>query len=204
MLSTLHFCSNLGVKNDLKLFQLPPTQFSHEGFHYQDFHPLSPNYQPDSAVNFHILNTGENYLDPSAIFLHVRGNVTRENGDRLVPLPPKPPATAPTGDDVPDKVYPADNFINTLFETCDIFLNDVRINHHEMYTYRSYVDVLLESNIAMFRHTLWPLCFHPDTSEQKLDVNDSEGIVDRYRVIKESRDFDLISPIFTDIAQQGK
>ena len=60
MLSTLHSYSNLGVKNDLELFQLPSTQFSHEGHHFQEFFPISANYQNNEAIEFRIPNVGDN------------------------------------------------------------------------------------------------------------------------------------------------
>jgi hypothetical protein len=201
MLSTLHSCSNLGVKNDLELFQIQPTQFSHEGYHYQEFYPTSANYQKNEAITFRIPNVGEQYLDPSSIFLHVRGRVVGPGGVKLVSPTPKKEGTSTEPDY--DKVYPCDNFVNSLFETCDIFLNDIRISHNELYTYRSFLDLLTESNVAM-RTTLWPLCYSPDETEQTLDFKHSHGITERYSRIKESREIDLATPLFTDLSQQGK
>src|SRR5690606_34751247 len=80
MLSTLHKCSALGVKNDLELFDLPPTQFSHEGHEFLEFYPSSSKPEETDAIEFHIPNVGKNYLDPSAIFLYVKAKIVRGGG----------------------------------------------------------------------------------------------------------------------------
>src|SRR5215475_235231 len=87
MLSTLHSCSNLGVKNDLELFTLPPTQFSHEGEEFVDYYPSTLKPQDADTLEFHVSNTGESYLDPSSIFLQVRCKIVRQNGTATVELP---------------------------------------------------------------------------------------------------------------------
>ena len=86
MLTTKDSCSGLGVKDDLELFQLPSTQFSHEGHHFQEFQPLSASYQNNDVIEFNIRNTAEHFIDPSSIFIHVRGKVTRSDGKALVSL----------------------------------------------------------------------------------------------------------------------
>ena len=200
MLSTLHFCSNLGVKDDLELFQIPITQFSHEGHHFQEIQPISANYQNNETIEFQIRNTAEHFLDPSSIFLHIRGRVLREDGTVLKPLDAVKDEKDPAE---PDQVYPINNFANSLFECCDIFLNDKRISHYEHYTFRSFIDLLTQSNIAQ-RYTLWPLGYEADLTERPLNGESDNGVGARHLRISHSKEFDLATPLFTDLAQQGK
>ena len=134
MLTTIHSCSGLGLKDDQELFQIPATQFSHEGHHFQEFQPLSADYQNSDSIQFKIRNTAEHYIDPSSIFIHVRGKVVRHDGKEIVSIGSEVKADTPH-DQRPDKVYPCDNFANSLFAVCNVFLNDKRITSHELYTY---------------------------------------------------------------------
>ena len=199
MLSTLHACSNLGVKNDLELFTLPPTQFSHEGEKFIEYHPSSLKPQESDTIEFNISNTGEQYLDPSSIFFQVRGRIVRTDGTVTVELPDDN-ATWDATTPKPDQVYPCDNFINSFMKYCDIYLNGKLITSHELYAYRSYVDLLLN---ARNDYMLWPLMFEPNVADQVLDLKNPRGITKRYKWTAASKEIDMETPLFTDLAQQG-
>ena len=84
MLSTLSSCSYLGVKNDLELFTIPGTQFSHEGGEFIDYYPSQLRPQESDTIDFNIRNNGLMYLDPSSIFLQVRAKLVRADGATTV------------------------------------------------------------------------------------------------------------------------
>ena len=104
---------------------------------------------------------------------------------------------------VADEVWPCDNFVSSVFEICDVLLNDKLITQHEHYTYRAFMYMLVQSNIAM-ANTTWPLGYSNDLPDQKLNTTDSSGIITRYNLIKGSKDFDLAAQLFADLAQQGE
>src|SRR5699024_1552332 len=83
MLRTLHSCSALGVKSDLELFDVPPTQFSHESHEFLEFHPLAAKPDESDTVEFRIPNTGKFYINPSAIFFYVKAKIVHANGGSL-------------------------------------------------------------------------------------------------------------------------
>ena len=210
MLSTLHKCSALGVKNDLELFDLPPTQFSHEGHEFLEFYPSSTKPEETDAIEFHIPNVGKNYLDPSAIFLYVKARIVRGGGGLITRSKRqagevKPPTTSATGasqvaNTDNDIVAPVDNFINSMFQHVDVYFNQKLITRHEYYAYRSYLDLLLRTNNAMQKSTLWPLLFDRDYTP----VNKIAAGFPRLETSKNSSEFEGITPIFSDICQQGK
>src|SRR5690606_2366511 len=123
MLSTLHSCSNLGVRNDLELFSLPSTQFSHEGEDFIQFHPAALKPGESDFLEFNIPNSSESYLDPSSIFLQIRGKITRLDGKNTLALPANKDDWLKGTGEKPDQVYPVENFANSLFRFCHVYLN---------------------------------------------------------------------------------
>ena len=220
MLSTLHSCSALGVKSDLELFSLPPTQFSHVDDAFTDIYPSSvAKPKASDVVEFEITNNSLHYLDISSIFVQIRARLLKADGTTTKLLERQKEfytaAEAGTGADKKititthaaqlndgDKVYLTDNIANSIIRVCDVYLNSKLVSEHELYTYRSYLDLLMRSNVAM-RDTLWPLGFHPDRAAQTLDLVYTDGINARYKISAASKPFELEKPIFTDICQQG-
>ena len=226
MLSILHQTSNLGVRNDLELFTIQPTQFSHEDFRYEEYQPVSQNFQNNEAIEFRIRHTAEYYLDPSSLQLHVKAKIAREDGTDTKALTvttatttaaeaSKTTTTAATSVvEAPkitispsdgDYVYPCDNFLNSLFEMCEVHLNDKPITHYELYSYRSFLDLLRTTNFAQ-KHTLWPMMYEPDEAGQTFNLSNlkDHGLMERYRRSQGSKIMDLSGPLFTDLAMQGK
>ena len=46
--------------------------------------------------------------------------------------------------------------------------------------------------------------YDPDKTEETFDLKHDKGMMARYKRINQSKEIDLITPIFTDLAQQGK
>ena len=188
MLSTLHNCSNLGVKTDLEVFSLPPTQFSHEGEEFIEYHPAAFKPQEGDNIEFFIPNLSDHYVDPSSIFLQVRARIVRSDNVTTVELPDDKAQWAVGDAKVkPDQVYPCESFINSMFKFCDIYLNEKLITQHELYAYRSFLDLLMQTNEHM-QKTLWPLFYFPDGAGQTLDLSENKhGITKRYKFTRGSR-----------------
>lgn len=211
MLNTVHACSSLGVKNDLELFTLPITQFSHLGSEFIEFHPSTLKPQESDTVEFNIPNSGVNYLDPSSIYLQIKAKIVRSDGTNTVAITRTPPTyrIEPKGTTheikyVPaalsqgDKVWLCNNFANSMLRYCDIYLNGFLVSNHELYTYRSYLDVILNSTHAM-RTTFLSMGFTLDEPDQQLDLANEKGINKRYQLSAGSKEFQLETPLFTDI-----
>ena len=154
MLGTLHNHSCLAVKSDLELFSLPPTDFSYDSWETQEFHPSTAKPQETDTVEFHIPNTGHYYTDPASLFLFFKARILNTDGSET-----KAAATATDAVDTSEPVMPVDNFANSMIQHVDIYLNQKLISRHEHYTYRSFVDLLMRSNVAMMQTTLYPLMF---------------------------------------------
>jgi len=195
MLSTLHSCSGFGTKNDLQLFSITPTQFSHEASHMQTFLPLSASFQKNETLEFRVRNISGYFIDIAAVFLRLKGRVLRSTGE-LITSQDKDKSKA-------DSVWPIDSFASSLFESCEVFLNDKCITFGDHYAYRSFFDMLMNATVAT-RYTGWPMCYSNDTPGREFNRTDTTGIGLRYKTIEDSREFELASPIFSDICQQGK
>lgn len=210
-LKTLHECSSLGVKNDLELFTLPITQFSHLGSEWVEYHPTSLKPQESDTVEFNVPNSGLNYLDPSCLYLQIKAKIVRaSDGANTEVIKRTPPSytlsgTPPT--DIKreaaklsagDKVYPCNNFGNSMLRYVDVYLNGFLVSNHEVYPYRSYLEVMLNSTRAM-RKTYWTMGFAMVEPGQTLDFENDRGINKLYSLAEGSREFNLETPLFTDI-----
>ena len=196
----LHKSSNLATKNDVELFDLPMTQMTHTGNYLSEFLPLSANYQNGEPVEFIVRNTAEHFLDPNSFQIQVRGRVVRSNGDNIISADVGADATLVKA----DAVYPVDNFLPSMFETVELFLNDVKITMGELYTYRAFLDMFLCANSTLKKETAWSLGLSNDLPGQTFTREGDKGIPARFKLIEASREFELLSPIFTDLCQQGK
>jgi hypothetical protein len=196
MLSTLHANSALGVLNDLALFDIPETQFSHESSFVQEILPVSSSFNQAESVEFQIRNVSDFWIDPSSLLLSVQGRVLRANNEEII--------SAAANNIQPDVVWPVDNMLSSLFESCEIYLNDIRVSGGGHYSYRSFMDLLTTANQSMSKCTLWPLGYSNDTSNQAFNRAGGEGIPFRFRIIQNSRVFQLVSPLFASLCQQGK
>ena len=179
------------------LHTLPLTQFSHLGHDYLEVFPNQSTPGQDDVIEFYVPYSGTTYLDPSSMFLYVRGRVVRKDGNDAATV-------REANDSAPDAVVPIDNFSNSMFKEVDVYLGSKLVSNHEHYTYRSYLDLLMFSNATMQATTLWPLMFtNRDTGEITEDASKS-GESERFEMTKRSKEFECYTPIFTDLAHQGK
>ena len=78
----VHRQSCEGVKTELDLFTVPPTQNSIIDNHVVEHQPMS-SLDSGGPIEFLIPGSGDDYLDLANTMLHVQAKVTRANGDDL-------------------------------------------------------------------------------------------------------------------------
>lgn len=116
------------VKSELDLFSIPPTQTVIEKGQFVEYHPLA-NISDGGPIEFNISGTGEEYLDLSASYLHVKAKVLKADGTNL---PEK------------EAVAPANLFLHSLFSQVDVSLNERNISSAtNTYPYRAYIETVL-------------------------------------------------------------
>src|SRR5712691_3394562 len=81
------------------------------------------------VLEFLVQGSGDQYVDLAKTKLHVKFRVKRNNVDLTA---------------AQDRVAPLTNFLGSMFQQCDIFLNDKCItSSNNLYAHRAYLELLL-------------------------------------------------------------
>lgn len=129
MMHSIHPHSAFAEKSEIDLFSIPPTQTTINESIYASFNPISSVSGDLSPIEYIIPASGELYIDPSNIFLAVKGRIQNHDGSAL-------PAES--------KVYPECNILHSLFNGVEIYLNETNIcGGSYNYAYRAYIENLL-------------------------------------------------------------
>ena len=78
----IHKDSVACVKSELVLFMIPPMQTAIEKGYFIEFHPLS-NIRDEQPLEFNVSGNGEDYMDLSSSYLHVKVKITKSDGNDL-------------------------------------------------------------------------------------------------------------------------
>ena len=184
----VHSESQECTKSELDLFSMPPTQVSLEKGHWIDHQPVS-SVTESGPITF--LSPGtEDYIDLSKTILVVRAKVTKADGADL---------------DAGEKVGVVNNFLHSLFKQVDIYLKEKQVTQAMgTYSYRSYLETLLNYGPSAKKSQLTAALFYKDTAG-KMEVADptavdgNKGLKARYQFSKTSGVIELAGPIFCDV-----
>ena len=118
------------AKSELDLFSVPPTNTAIEEGHWDNIQP-HPNFDQSPVVRFDITGTNSHYVDLAATELHVKFAIVVKKGEAAVKAPK-------------DSVALVNNFLHSMFEQCQVYLNNVPVeNTNKCYAYRAYLENLL-------------------------------------------------------------
>ena len=155
----VHRQSCEGVKSELDLFAVPPTQTSIEDGRWIEHQPLT-SLDSGGPIEFILPGTGDAYIDLANTYLLIRAKVVRAVGTELAPDTP---------------VAPVNNWLHSLFSQVDVYLNDTLVTpSSNTYPFRAYVDTLLsygaEANTTQLTSQLW----YKDTAGH-MDATTADG-----------------------------
>lgn len=177
------------MKSELDLFSLPPTQTSIERSDWIEYKPIS-SLTDDAPIEFSIPGFGEEYMDLSHTLLSVKVKITKSDGSNL----------ASTSD-----VAPVNNFLHSLFEQVDIFLNQKLISSSTSnYMYRAYIECLLNYGSDSKKTHLTGSLFYSDTASKMDDLANNQGYKDRKALAAGSAIVEMLAPIHSDIMNSEK
>ena len=113
-----------GLPRELLLFHLPVTQTAVTRTYYVDCRPVS-QISETRPVELHIAGTGD-YLDLKNSLLYVKARIVKADGTALI---------------VGEKVGPVNNFLHSLFNQIDLYLNGKQfpISGSAVYAYKTYL-----------------------------------------------------------------
>ena len=107
----IHQQSCEGVKSELDLFAVPPTQTSIDEGQWIEHQPMT-SLDSGGPIEFVVPGTGDAYIDLANTYLFVRAKIIRGVGTNLA-------------DDTP--VAPINNWLHSLFSQVDVYLNDTLV-----------------------------------------------------------------------------
>lgn len=193
MSSLIHKDSPACTKSELDLFVTPPTQTAIEKGQFIEYHPLA-NIRDGGPVEFNISGSGEDYMDLSSSYLHVKVKIVKSDGTSLSEKEP---------------VAPVNLFLHSLFSQVDLSLNERVISaSSNTYPYRAYIETLMNYGEDAKKSLLSCECFYKDTNlsveNPLLEENGNEGLLKRYHLTSKSQTLDMIGQLHCDIFQQNR
>ena len=188
----VHRQSCEGVKSELDLFAVPPTQTSIEEGRWVEHQPLT-SLDSGGPIEFILPGTGDAYLDLANTYLLIRAKVVRGIGTDLA-------------DDTP--VGPVNNWLHSLFSQVDVYLNDTLVTpSSNTYPYRAYVETLLSYGDEAKNTQLTSQLWYKDTAghmEATTENDGNLGMAERRRHIAESRVVEMMGRLHVDLFLQER
>ena len=191
----VHRQSCEGVKSELDLFTVPPTQNCIIASHVVEHQPTA-SLDSGGPIEFFIPGSGDDYIDLANTMLHVQVKVTQPNGADL-------DAAAPVG--------PVNNWLHSLFSQVDVFLNGTLVTQStNTYAYRAFVETLLTYGVGAKSTQLTNQLWYKDkasrmsTVELAGGVDPNPGFVTRREYITGSRVVDMMGRLHVDMFLQDK
>ena len=151
----IHQQSCEGVKSELDIFAVPPTQTSIDEGQWMEHQPMT-SLDSGGPIEFVVPGTGDAYIDLANTYLFVRAKIIRGVGTNLC-------------DDTP--AAPVNNWLHWLFSQVDVYLNDSLVTpSSNTYPFRAYVETLLNTVPRPRKHNSPASCgtrIRPDTSTRR-------------------------------------
>ena len=188
----VHKQSCEGVKRELDLFAVPPTQTRIEDGRWVEHQPLT-SLDSGGPIEFVIPGTGDAYLDIANTYLLIRAKVVRGVGNDLAPDTP---------------VAPVNNWLHSLFSQVDVYLNDTLVTpSSNTYPFRAHVDTVLSYGAEAKNTQLTSQLRYKDTAghmDSTIVDGGNTGLVDRRRYILESRVVEMMGRLHIDLFLQDR
>jgi len=185
-----------GYSRELALFEKSVEDRGVQSISYIEYQPSAP-LSGTKALEFHHSGNTTDYVDLSRTRLHVKFKITKADDTEIKAV-----------DNVTVINFPLQSFWSQIDVTLQNQLVSTDLNTH--YSYKSYIDALLESNPADEDILLPSQLFYRDTagsmegSPVTLDgVELNAGATQRY-VYTSKGTVDLIGPLYFDLAQQKR
>ena len=172
--------------SELSLYDLPSTQTRVRDVHYEEIRPIS-QVSDNGPFDFRI--NGQNsldYLDMKNSQLYVRFKVEKADGLALTS----------------EKVGPANLFLQVLFSSIEVTLQNKASITCIYYPYRTYIDTLLNYGQDALSTQIQTQGWYMDDADSPAVTDPSStnnGLFERAKWIAKSKRLDLQGPIFHDL-----
>ena len=189
----IHQQSCEGVKSELDLFAVPPTQTSIDEGQWIEHQPMT-SLDSGGPIEFVVPGTGDAYIDLANTYLFVRAKIIRGVGTNIA-------------DDTP--VAPINNWLHSLFSQVDVYLNDTLVTpSSNTYPFRAYVETLLSYGAEAKKTQLTSQLWYKDTAGHMDTTQENGGNAGlarrRRRHIVGSRVVEMMGRLHVDLFMQDR
>jgi len=173
------------VSSDMELFNLPQTQLAVSENRTVEYRPLA-TITDGSQIDFNIPAISDEYINLNEILLCVSAKIVKSAGDAVLT------------DVESAKVAPAQYFLHSLFNQCDITLNNRLVSGGlSSYMYSAYLEALLSYDSGA-KNT------HLKSALWIEDPDEDENFKKRSAFSKGSKVIQLIGRLHADICKQNR
>ena len=188
----IHQQSCEGVKSELDLFAVPPTQTSIDEGQWIEHQPMT-SLDSGGPIEFVVPETGDAYIDLANTYLFVRAKIIRGVGTNRA-------------DDTP--AAPVNNWLHSLFSQVDVNLNDTLVTpSSNTYPFRAYVETLLSCGAEAKKTQLTSQLWYKDTAghmDETQENGGNAGLARRRRHIVGSRVVEMMGRLHVDLFMQDR
>ena len=202
------------IKSEANVFNVHATQTAIEQSTLQKHYPLT-TVDRAGPLEFKIVSSDDEYIDPSTHFLYTRNRILDENGQELqVIIPPaEDGGQATVNEDA--VVLPINYFHATRFKNVEVQINGKSVTSNDnLYPYRAYLETLLNYETNVKKEQLALAFFEKDVAnfnqcdadlaKQLPRTGTNFGAYARFKRTKNSATFECIGRIHSEIFSQSK
>ena len=181
-------------KSEMELFSVPPTQMVIDDSEYVEYRPFG-GLNALGPIEFVIPGTGSKYIDINNTQLYLKVKITKADGSDC---------------GASEKVAPINLLLHSMFSQVDVSLNGKLISDSTpTYPYRAMIETLLNYDREAKDTHLQSQMYFKDTASH-MDFNDltsatisNVGLKARYAKTQNSKVFEMMGPIHSDIFAQN-
>jgi len=176
---------------------VPPTQTSIHQAEWVEYQPLTSIFG-NAPIEFGVVGSGEEYVDLSNVMLYLRAKIVRNNSGDLA---------------ADSTAAPVNLLLHSMFSQVDVSLNGTLISSStNTYPYKSMLETLLSYGGNAKKSQLSAALFYKDDSGNMEETivtaagnrKPNAGQQKRHALITQSREFDMMGRIHSDIFFQEK
>ena len=172
----------------LCIFDAPGVQTDFQRTNMVDYYPLN-SVNGVSPIEFHIPGNSEDYLDLNDIRLYLKLKVTKADGTDIGNA---------------DKVGLNNLAISTLFQDVTLTIGETQIEGGQMcYPYLGYFNTVMQFQPHAQNSHMLSMGWYKDEAG-KFDNEANKGFKTRSDLIKDSKPFELMGPLFLDLFRQDR
>src|SRR5688500_7513618 len=160
-------------------------------------YPINGSNPTTNILEFMVPGSGDQYIDLYNTRLHLKCKIIKGDGTDY--------KQGAGQTDQYAKFCNVSNPIATIFQQCDVMLNDKLITgSNNLYPYRAYIDMLTNYRKDTLSSTASSQLFYMDDANEHNNIAGNTGAQSRMAFAQNSRIFEIEGPLFTDITSQGR